>query len=57
MIKTLTTNQNPSCFEELEHLKRQCMVIINRVGVDANIVIVIVIFVVNILGVSGSLKG
>jgi len=23
MIKTLTANQNPPCFKELEHLKRQ----------------------------------
>jgi len=58
MIKTLTANQNPSCFNELEYLKplatrQQRTLNINRalwfIGVDATIIIVTVI----VLGVNG----
>ncbi len=42
-IKTLTPNQNPSCYNELQNL--------NFTGVDANIVI----FTIIVLGVNGAL--
>lgn len=58
MIKTLTSNQNPFHFKDLNHLKQnttklQHAFILNRMSadVDANIVIVIVIVLVqNSLG-------
>jgi len=44
----LNGNQNPSCFKELEHLKQQTTMVINRIvlvaAVNANILIATVIF-------------
>ncbi len=47
MKKTLTPNQNQSCYKELKNLKRQNKQTVLFAGVDGNIFIVIVI----ILGV------
>ncbi len=45
MIQTLTSNQNPSCYKELENKQT-----ISFAGVDTNIVI----FKVIVLGVNGA---
>ncbi len=56
MIQILTSNQNPSCYNELEDLKQQTRACYKRMisfaGVDANIVIVIV----TVLDVNGPLS-
>ncbi len=53
MIQILTSNQNPSCYNELKDLKQQCYKrMISFAGVDANIVI----FIVTVLDVNGPLS-
>ncbi len=63
--KTLAANQNLSCFKELEHVKWEATIlqhalIVNRpilcVGMDTDIVIVIVIFILIVLNVQQPLR-
>jgi len=51
-IKTLTANENQLCFKELQHWKCQTATILSA-GEDANIVIIMDLFIVMVLGVNG----